>query len=152
MKIYYLRTLKPQNRRQNQICEALKDQREMGFNEISRKIKGLMGRNQCYKEIENLEKQELIFKTDSGKYKLAKAVKCLRVRHDGHLLTIKDFKNIEMSTDWYDLEEIPSPIREELQIAGVYMDFDDYEEIHNNILKTYGIEGFNRLNKEAHNA
>jgi len=107
---YSLRNLEPQNRRQTQICEALKHNKEMCFNEIVRKVVGLMGRVQCKREMDDLEKKEIILKTDSGKYQLTKPV---RVEQSKHLWLseIANGKMVNSEIKYFDFEELPPSIQ-----------------------------------------
>lgn len=107
------KALENATRQQLQIRDALKQYGETGFNDLHIKVISLMGRNIFNKELRNLINQKLVFKTDSGKYQLTKPVRLEQSKHP-FMKTIEDGKIVDSEIKYFDLDEIPTDIREGL--------------------------------------
>lgn len=116
---------------QERIVQYLKEHGEATGSELYKRS------SKQSKPLEQLKEKGIVIETDSGKYRLRKAVRCDRLKHERFLLNrleSEDLESIqqdeklkEICSDYYDIEEVSIKVREALLTLGYFLDMDDNE-------------------------
>lgn len=116
---------------QDRIVQYLKEHSEAAGSELYK-----LSSKQS-KPLEQLKEKGIVIETDGGKYRLRKTVQCDRLRYErlflnhlelhGYESAMQDKKLKEIISDYYDIEEVSTKVREALRTVGYFLDIDDNE-------------------------